>query len=96
MSLCDFSAFLRLPFSTSDFLHYLLKYAFEIYEAKMLNTELQKISKKDRLRYQSNHYTISFSYLVMNNVKKLPESNDYPVVGIPVVISCIRLNYSFK
>ena len=43
MSLCDFSAFLRLPFSTSYFLHYLLKYAFEIYEAKMLNTELQKI-----------------------------------------------------
>lgn len=52
MSFCDFSAFLRLPFSASDFLHYLLKYVYEMYETRIMNVELQKIPRKDRLRYQ--------------------------------------------
>ena len=52
MSLCDFTAFLRVPFSEGDFLHYLLKYVFEVYEEKMQGMELQRIPKKDRLRYQ--------------------------------------------
>ena len=52
MSLCDFTAFLKVPFSESDFLHYLLKYVFEVQEEKTQGVELQRIPKKNRLRYQ--------------------------------------------
>ena len=52
MSLCDFTAFLKVPFSESDFLHYLLKYVFEVYEEKTQGIELQRMPKKERLRYQ--------------------------------------------
>ena len=51
MSLCDFTAFLRVPFTSADFLHYILKYVFEVYEAKVFQTDLQKIPKKRRLRF---------------------------------------------
>lgn len=52
MSLCDFTAFLRIPFSESDFLHYVLKYVFEPYESHFMKAPLQRIPKKNRLRYQ--------------------------------------------
>ena len=52
MSLCDFSAFLRIPFSESDFLHYILKYVFEPFESRLLGVSLQKVPKKQRLRFQ--------------------------------------------
>ncbi|CBK19767.2 uncharacterized protein [Blastocystis hominis] len=51
MSLCDFTAFLRVPFTDADLLHYILKYVFEVYEAKVFQTDLQKIPKKRRLRF---------------------------------------------
>lgn len=88
MSLCDFSAFLRWPFSMADFLHYILKYVFEIYEAQIMNMELQKIPKKHRLRYQGT-VTMIILNVVMKYMNKLPEDDDYLLVGIPVAISCL-------
>ena len=56
MSLCDFTAFLRVPFTDADLLHYILKYIFEVYEAKVFQTDLQKIPKKRRLRFDGCPY----------------------------------------
>ena len=52
MMLCPFTAFLRTPFSNSDFLHYLLRYVFEEQESRISKVPLQHISKKNRLRYE--------------------------------------------
>ncbi|KAK8820330.1 hypothetical protein WA577_006395 [Blastocystis sp. JDR] len=75
MSLCDFTAFLKVPFSESDFLHYLLKYVFEVYEEKTQGIELQRMPKKERLRYQ-----------VMARLSRLHSNEDFKVVGIPVPV----------
>ena len=65
MSLCDFTAFLRVPFTDADLLHYILKYVFEVYEAKVFQTDLQKIPKKRRLRFDGfSHRGFSYSHAV--------------------------------
>lgn len=52
MTLCPFTAFLRTPFSNSDFLHYLLRHVFEEQESRISRMPLQHINKKNRLRYE--------------------------------------------
>ena len=75
MSLCDFTAFLRVPFTSADFLHYILKYVFEPYESKIFQTDLQKIPKKRRLRFDV------MRLLNAKNPGPAPQ-----VVGIPVQV----------
>lgn len=87
MSLCDFTAFLRIPFSESDFLHYLLKYVFEPYESLFMKSPLQKIPKKNRLRYQGSVIWICLC-VVMERLSNPPENKNYKLVGIPVPIGC--------
>ena len=62
MSLCDFTAFLRVPFTSADFLHYILKYVFEPYESKIFQTDLQKIPKKRRLRFDGFLIIMDFTF----------------------------------
>ena len=54
MSMCDFTAFLRYPFSFTDYLHYVLRYVFEVHELKIKNKDLKRIVKQERLRFQSS------------------------------------------
>lgn len=56
MMLCPFTAFLRTPFSNSDFLHYLLRYVFEEQESRICKVPLQHISKRNRLRYEGKAF----------------------------------------
>ena len=85
MSLCDFSAFLRIPFSESDFLHYILKYVFEPFESRLLGVSLQKVPKKQRLRFQG---LCRFPFT----------KSDYKLVGIPIPLGrevfCLPFTHS--
>ena len=86
MSLCDFTAFLRVPFTDADLLHYILKYVFEVYEAKVFQTDLQKIPKKRRLRFDGFSYRGFFLNVVMRLLNSKSHAPAPVVVGIPVQI----------